>query len=248
MGANRRSDEMPATVIQLLEREWEELRASAALAEALRRWGSEDDVLGQFASVDDLVAFVHATWRPARERDVVLGALACRAAGDELAARVLLRVLLPGCKALVASFGWLCDSPGERAANVVGDIWARIRAFPVSPRPEWVATQLLGAARTELRRQARRLERERPSEAPERAGVSQLLAAGGGPTACDELAEILRSATDDGLLSPEQLQVIWDYRLVEVPAVRRLGASHDAIETRRLRAERKLRKAYAVCA
>ena len=238
---------MPATVIQLLEREWEELRASAALARALRRWGSEDDVLGQFASIDDLVSFVHATWRPARARDVVLGALACRSAGDELAARVLLYVLLPGCKALVASFGWLCDSPGERAANIVGDVWARIRAFPASPRPEWVATLLLGTARTELRRQARRLERERPSDAPQRS-VSQLLAADTGPTASEELAEILRSATDDGVLSPEQLQVIWDYRLVEVPAVRRLAVSHDALETRRLRAERKLRTAYAACA
>ena len=239
---------MPATVIQLLEREWEELRRSAAMARALRRWGSEDGVLGQFASADDLVAFVHATWRPARERDVVLAALACRSAGDELAARVLLYVMLPGCKALVASYGWLCDSPGERAANVVGDVWARIRAFPASPRPEWVATLLLGTARTELRRQARRLERERPSDSPEFTGVSRLLTADKGPTASEELAEILGSATDDGVLSPEQLQIIWDYRLVEVPAVRRLGVSHDALETRRLRAERKLRNAYAACA
>ena len=145
MGANSRSGDMPATVIDLLEGEWEALRRSVALSEALRRWGNEDEALGQFSSVDELVSFVHARWRPSREREDVLVGLACRSGADELAAHVLLYLLLPGCKALVAAFN-LCDSPGERAANVIGDVWARIRAFPASPRPAWVALALLGAA------------------------------------------------------------------------------------------------------
>ena len=251
MGATKRSGDMPDTVIDLLEREWEARRASAALDGALRRWGSEDEILAQFTTIDALVAFVHTRTRPARQREDVLSALACRAGADEVAAQVLLQLLLPGCKALVASFAWLGDSPGERAADVVGDVWARIRALPSSPRPQWVAFPLLSAARSQLHRRARQACRETPGDVVEHLSVSQVLAAEPDPSAAEELAEILREASDGGLLSADQAELIWSYRVQLVsPAesARRSGGTPAAVERRRLRAELRLRQAYAVAA
>ena len=242
---------MPDTVIDLLEREWDALRASPALDDALGRWGSEDEVLGQFGTIDALVAFVHTRSRSPRQREDVLAALACRAGADGLAAQVLLQLLLPGCKALVASFGWLGDSPGERAADVVGDVWARIRALPSSPRPQWVAFPLLSAARAQLHRRARQACRETPGDIAEHLSASQLLAAEREPSATEELAEILRAASDDGVLSAEQAELIWSYRVQLVsPAesARRTGGTPAAVERRRLRAELRLRQAYAAVA
>jgi DNA-directed RNA polymerase specialized sigma24 family protein len=251
VGATRRAGDMPDTVIDLLEREWEVLRTSPGLAQALRRWGSEDEVLAQFPTIDALVAFVHARGRPARQREDVLAALACRAGADELAGQVLLQLLLPGCKSLVAAFGWLGDSPGERAADVVGDVWARIRALAPT-RPQWVAFPLLSAARSQLHRRARRATRETPSDVTEHLTASQVLAAEPEPSAAEELAEILREAHDDGVLSAEQAELIWSYRVQRVsPAesARCRGATPAAVERRRLRAELRLRThAVAACA
>ena len=251
MGATRRSGDMPDTVIDLLEREWDVLRVSPAMEAALRRWGNGDEVLGQFGTIDALVAYVHTRSRPARQREDVLSALACRAGAEELAAQVLLLLLLPGCKALVASFAWLGDSPGERAADVVGDVWARIRALPSSPRPQWVAFPLLSAARFQLHRRARQACRETPGDVVEHLSVSQVLAAEPDPSAAEELAEILREASDGGVLSADQAELIWSYRVQLVsPAesARRSGGTPAAVERRRLRAELRLRQAYAVAA
>ncbi len=175
MGATKQATGLPATVIDLLEQEWRAMRATPAVAQALARWGRDDEVLGQFATVDALVAFVECRSRPARQREDVLVALACRAAADELAAQLLLQLLLPGCKALVASFAWLGDSPGERAADVIGDVWARIRALPAAPRPTWVAMPLLSAARDQLHRRARQVAREAPANVAEHLTATQLL-------------------------------------------------------------------------
>lgn len=187
--------------------------------------------------------------RPALEREEVLAALACRAGTDGVAAQMLLQLLLPGYKALVASFAWLGDSPGERAADVVGDVWARIRALPSSPRPKWVAMPVLSAARDQLRRRARQTAHEAPCDTAEHASASQLLAMEPEPSAAEELAELLSEACDGGVLNDDQAALIWSYRVQRLsPAevARRGGGSPGAVERRRLRAERRLRQACRV--
>src|SRR5947209_18460140 len=98
MGATKGASDVPATVIDLLEREWEAVRGCRAVVEAFERWGREDPVLGQFPTITALFAHVECRFRPAREREDVLAALACRAADDTVAAQMLLQLLLPGCK------------------------------------------------------------------------------------------------------------------------------------------------------
>ena len=251
MGATRGAGGVPATVIDMLEREWDAMRHSAGAVEAFRRWGREDPVLGQFATIADLFDYVECRSRPARAREDVLAALACRAGDDAVAARMLLQLLLPGCKALVASFGWLGDSAGERAADVIGDVWARIRSLPSSPRPSWVAMPVLSAARDQLRRRARQAGREASCDVDEHATACQLLAAEPEPSATEELAEVLREATDSGVLSGDQVELIWAYRarrISSAESARRGGGSPAAVERRRLRAELRLRQAYGAVA
>ena len=248
MGASKRAGDMPATVIDLLERDWRADRGSPAVIAAFLRWREEDPALGQFGSIDALVSFVEDRRRPAPEREEILAALACRAGADEAAAKLLLQLLLPGCKALVAAFGWLGDSPGELAADVIGDVWGRIRAWPASPRPKWVALPVLGAARDQLRRRARRAGREAPCDVLEYTAVSEMLAAEPEPTAAEELAEMLAEAQRGGVLTSAQVELIWAYRVRRVSpaeAAERSGSSPAAIERRRLRAEQRLRSAYA---
>lgn len=251
MGATKQAGDKVATVIDQLERDWRAKTTSPAVVAAFERWGSEDEILGQFATLAALVSYVECRARPAAEREAVLAALACRAGDDATAAQLLLVLLLPGCKAMVASFGWLGDSPGELAADVVGDVWARIRALPATPRPQWVALPVLGAAREQLRRRAHQAARETPSELPENASASELLALEAEPSVVEELAEVLKQASDQGVLSVDQVSLIWSYRVLRVPpaeASRRCGTSPGALERRRLRAELRLRQTYGVAA
>jgi hypothetical protein len=251
MGVTKGAGDVPATVIDMLEGAWEAMRRSPAAIDAFERWGREDPVLGQFATIAALFSYVECRSRPAREREDVLAALACRAADDEVAAQMLLQLLLPGCKALVASFGWLGDSAGERAADVIGDVWARIRSLPSSPRASWVAMPVLSAARDQLRRRARQASREASCDVDEHATACQLLAAEREPTATEELAEVLKEARDSGVLNVDQVDMIWAYRarrISSAESARRGGGSPAAAERRRLRAELRLRQAYGAVA
>jgi DNA-directed RNA polymerase specialized sigma24 family protein len=251
VGSTQRAGDMPDTIIDLLERQWEATSGSPAMVAALRRWGSEDEVLGQFSTVAALFSYVACRARPVREREDVLCALACRAAADGIAAQLLLQLLMPRCKSLVASFAWLGDSAGELAADVIGDVWSRICAMPASPRPEWVAMPALDPARKQLQRRARQRKREALGDVTTHLTASQLLATERGPSAAEELAAMLRDANKDGVLTDDQARLIWSYRVegvTPVEAAKHGGVSPVALERRRLRAELRLRQSYGVAA
>jgi DNA-directed RNA polymerase specialized sigma24 family protein len=242
---------MPDTIIDLLERQWEATCGSPAMVEALRRWGSEDEILGQFPTVAALMSFVACRSRPVRAREDVLCALACRAAADGIAAQLLLQLLMPGCKSLVASFAWLGDSAEELAADVIGDVWSRICAMPASPRPEWVAWPALDPARKQLQRRARQRKRETLGDVTAHLSASQLLAMDRGPSAAEELADMLGDANKGGILTADQARLIWAYRVEGVTPIQEArlgGASPVAVERRRQRAELRLRQSYGVVA
>lgn len=225
-------------VIDQLEEEWEELRRSARAARRLRAWRDEDATLA-FDSVDDLVAFVERRDLHPEVIDRVLVALARRAPTDATAARVLLQLLLPGCKALVRRYGH--DRRDERGAFIVAEAWTRIRTYPIERRPAKIAANVLGDVRQRLLRSL--------VEAPEHVSLAAIpepllpmvLAE---PEAGSEVVEILATAVDRGLIDRDTAHLVALTRLggASVASVApRFDASEQTLRRRRLRAERRLR-------
>jgi hypothetical protein len=135
------------SVFDLLDDEWRRLRADRG---AGRRLQDVCDAAGGAVSLGDVERFVRAA-HPA-DADRVLLALVRRAvAGDALAARVLLQLLLPGTRALARRW-WALGDADERAAAAVTAVYHRIRHYPIERRPGRVAANVLLDAAHELRR------------------------------------------------------------------------------------------------
>lgn len=247
-------------LFSVLEHEWDELCARPSTSVALKRWGSGDEVLVPFATMAHLVAYVQGRQTPNTDRQEVISSLACLASTDELAARTLLQLVLPGMKALLRRFSWSGDA--ERTADVVAAVYGRIRAFAPSPRPTWVANRLFECARRRLRTTVEQQRRQARHEhlapwgegGPEREErplrASDVLVGEFGAqrehTAADELAELLEWATTAGHLQPADAELIRLYRLdhlssAELCALR--GGVPASLERRRQRAESRLKAA-----
>ncbi len=178
-------------LIDLLEREWADLQDAPSTGRGLRRWGSEDAALA-FAEMKDLVAHVEHRGSP-EETDEVLPALVRRAAGDELAARTVLQLLLPGCKALAGRYCLMGDVD-EVVSMVVSTVYERIRAYRPADGPVrrgWIAADILMATRQQRWSRARwmRTEQRHSDETPARHLVDEV--AGDEVTAGKELIELL---------------------------------------------------------
>ena len=134
-------------VFDLLDDEWRRLSADRG---GPRRLRDVCDAAGGAASLADVERYVRAA-DPAGA-DAVLLALVRRAvAGDALAARVLLQLLLPGTRALARRW-WALGDADERAAAAVTAVYHRIRHYPIERRPGRVAANILLDAAQELRR------------------------------------------------------------------------------------------------
>ncbi|MFN2506270.1 MAG: hypothetical protein ABR540_18995 [Acidimicrobiales bacterium] len=243
---SRRAPERVCTVIELLDREWAILAQSKEAATALAGWGRGDEVLTRFATMAELVAYVECRSVDVVARDEVLGRVGTRAGSDEMAARTLLQLLLPGAKALVARYAWSAESVDEVAAAVVADVYDRIRALPAAAPRRCLAPAVLSEARKRLQRRAARARHDTsleelgaegaPSYEPERA-------------AAEELDELLRWAVDRGHLNEAEAELICLTRVRDVPVSllsAHTGECPQTIRQRRLRAERALRDAVAV--
>ena len=229
-----------ATVIELLDREWAILAESPATSAALRRWGSGDEVLARFGRMADLVAYVERRATDARARDDVLGALGVRADGDELAARTLLQLLLPGAKAIVARYRWSAESADELAAAVVADLYERLRGLPPVRRPYLAPAVLLDVAKRAQRRsaRARRQDAARLDEVDVEAAYHDRLV-----DAELEADDLLRWAVANGHLSAPDAELIRLTRVADVPVTElsaATGRDPQTLRQRRLRAERAL--------
>lgn len=233
---------MEATVIDLLEREWRVLVRSSAAAESLVGWRG-DDVL-RFDTLAELVDHVADRSTPAGERDRVLGALAMRADDDDLAARTVLQLLLPGCKALVGRFRWSAESADELAAEIVSDLYDRIRSFARLRARSYVAATLLNGTKKRLVRKSG--ERERPTCLEDEPESFELAEPAVEPAAAEELAELLEWAVAAGHLDAGEAELISLTRAGElsVAALCPPGPAAATLRQRRRRAE--LRLAAAV--
>ena len=128
-----------APILQELDREWDELVNSPRARRALMRWvNTTPDLAG-----NDTLTEVCARRRdPARCRPV-MKALADLASGDEVAARTLLKMMMPGlvCLAVhvgnddeaaideVISLAWerICTYPSHRGGSVAANIQLDVR-------------------------------------------------------------------------------------------------------------------------
>jgi hypothetical protein len=221
---------MTSSVFEMLEREWVRLRHSKGVA---RRLAEVCAIAGGATSLGEVETFVRKA--SAEEADAVLLALVRRAVDhDELAARVLLQLLLPGTRNLARRW-WALGDHEERAAAAVTAVWQRICRYPVARRPGRVAANILMDAARELRRAVPRVVTLSDEPGRTEAPVTE--------HAAIELAEVLLDAVHDGVLDPDDAMLIArsriaGHRVADIAAHGRLGSR--TLWDRRQRAERAL--------
>ncbi|HLG01204.1 MAG TPA: hypothetical protein VI916_12080 [Acidimicrobiia bacterium] len=226
-------------IIDRLEAEWRTLRDAPVMAAALANWRAVDPRLG-FGSLPELVTAVEC--RDDEERaDGILAALVGLAGGDDCAARVVLQLLLPGCKAMMR--GIPRRDADERTAVVAAALFDRIRTYPLDRRPHRIAGNILMDVRHRLLRW----------EADRRTGHASLdrLPEWMQPTASPpeqaaEAVALLDWAVRRGHLDRESARLIALTRLggrsvASVAAAH--GLNEQSLRRRRQRAEQRLRAA-----
>jgi DNA-directed RNA polymerase specialized sigma24 family protein len=223
-----------------LERDWQVVAASPAADAAVRRWAT-DAVLGQVAGVAEILERT----APGQNRamaDSILGALMRRAGRDEFAARVALQALTPGLLTLARRMGAAHDP--DVAPEVVTAALARIKCYPCERRPRAVAANVIldvlaavcrsrSAAGREMATPPERFHRVVEPEPVERTRP--------------DAREVLEIAARSGRLPKEQLQLVFDAVLDQVPvsaAAARAGISTKAMTRRRERARASVVRAY----
>jgi hypothetical protein len=228
------------TVFDALEREWVRLRADRLAARRL----AEVCSLAGATSLAGVEEYVRGAGP--EDADAVLLALVRRAVeGDDLAARVLLQLLLPGTRNLARRW-WALGDHEERAAAAVTAVYHRIRAYPIARRPGRVAANVLMDAARELRRAVPRVTVTLTAE-PVAADSPTPTAAAPASHAAVELAEVLRDAVDDGVLCRDDAELIArsriaGHRVADIATHHHLGSR--TLWDRRHRAERTLVAAH----
>ncbi|HVM40054.1 MAG TPA: hypothetical protein VM618_04645 [Acidimicrobiia bacterium] len=229
-------------VIEQLDAEWRCLVHSRRGAAALAGWRSDDPAF-DFPDLASLVRYVERRDQGPEAADAVLAALARRAPTDGMAARTLLQLLLPGCKAMLR--GVHPRDRHERAALVVAVAYDRIRTYPIDRRPRRIAANVLLDTRQRVGRTAFVGEPTVPLDA---VSERRLATATGDPEPGAELVRLLGVAVRRGILTAETARLIALTRVAGVPiadVARSEGTSEQTVRRRRLRAEERLRRAVA---
>jgi hypothetical protein len=229
-------------VFDLLEAEWVRLRDDRSAARRLR---PVCDLAG-VRSLGELERHVRGAGPV--EADRVLLALVARTVDhdDELAARVLLQLLLPGTRNLARRW-WALGDGDERAAAAVAAVYGRIRRYPLARRPGRVAANVLLDAARDLRRAVPRAATFATPE-PTVHGDAR----GDGPAdAAGELAEVLSDAVAAGVLELRDARLIAQTRIAgarvaDLAARAELGTR--TLWDRRQRAEHRLTTTWSACA
>lgn len=226
------------SVFELLDQEWRHLAESRPAA---RRLADVRSLAGHARNLDEIERYVRAS--TPEEADRILLALVTRVVDhdDELAARVLLQLLMPGTRNLARRW-WALGDPEERAAAAVCAVYNRIRTYPLARRPGRVAANVLLDAARELRRSLPRVVATPTAEivaTPDPAADRN---------AAHELAEVLADAVADGVIDLRDARLIAHTRIAgrrvqDIARDDRLGSR--GLWDRRQRAERRLAVAFA---
>ncbi len=112
-----------SSVLQDLDTQWPALATSPAARRALIRWADKQPVLSGLADLNEVLA----CRRDPAIANEVLSVLAKLATSEDIAARALLQMLLPGLVRIVGTVGrGDPDAPDE----IVSIAWERIRTYP----------------------------------------------------------------------------------------------------------------------
>lgn len=130
---NEREEELMRKTLAALDAEWRECSRSPETAQALRRWAAVEPAL---AGLSDLADLLRARRNP-EAAPAILSALARLALGDDLAARTLLRAVMPGLVAMAARE--LVEDPNA-FEEMVSLAWQRVRTYPPPVTGRWPAT------------------------------------------------------------------------------------------------------------
>ena len=130
-------------ILQVLDAEWKELAASPEGRRALIRWANDHDVLVGLHDLNDVVA--------CRYEEIaydVLLILARRSPTDEIAARTLFQMLLPGLVSLVGTVG---QGDYDAQDEIVALAWERIRTYPTTRNGSVAANVVLDVRKRYLK-------------------------------------------------------------------------------------------------
>ena len=221
-------------ILQALDAQWEELAPSPEGRRALIRWANDHDELVGLHDLHDVVG----CRRDPQVADEVLTILARRSPMDEIAARTLFQMLLPGLVSLVGTVG--CGD-FEAQDEIVALAWERIRTYPTTRHGSVAANVVLDVRKRYLK--VRHGDEttplssvDEPLDEPANSPEEQVL----GLLLIEEIA----AAQRDGLMTPAVLSTIMRTRLIgerlaEVAADQRVET--HVLCQRRWRAERRLR-------
>jgi hypothetical protein len=199
------------TLFEQLGVEWSQLGASAPARAAVQAWGQDDPALAGFQDLREVVRFVHRSGTGPRG-DAVLACLAARAPSDPLAARTLLHVVFYGLMRITSDLCTAASSPEEAASVVVVEAYQRICTYPVERRPRSIAANILLDTRQGV---SRTLCRRRVTEVLT-ADIAHHANATGGPSAADELLELIDEAVRAGKLRVDDARLIVLSRIADV--------------------------------
>jgi len=221
-------------ILQVLDAQWPKVAASPDARRALIRWADDHSV---FVGLRDLNDVVHLR-RNSLVAEEVLSALARLSPTDEIAARTLLQMLLPGIVSLVGTVG---RGDTEAQDELVALAWERIRTYPTTRHGSVAANVVLDVRKryVKLRRGSDAVPLHLVADAhavAANAPEDQVLAL--------LLVEEIAAAQRAGLMSETALEAIMrtrlcGERLAAVAADLRVEAR--VLGQRRWRAERRLR-------
>lgn len=226
---------MESNPLSSIEQEWERELASGDVARRLAAWRLAHPVLRRFASPPSVLRFLHGPGDSAA-KDRVLAALLIEAPADDVAARLVLRAILPGLRGRGGRAMVDARERDELWSAVLANAWERIRSYPAEGGPGRVAaTLVLNAVRDALRELGQR-RRERAELHPRSAVPST-------PPVDGDVDGLLGRAVAAGALSEREAELVLATRidgraLAAVAAVE--GVAYNTMKLRRQRAERRL--------
>lgn len=225
-------------LLDQLDDEWTALCQSASARRALSTW-AVDPALGAFPDLPAVVETIQRRGHPA-ESDRILLALLRRASSEELAARTVLQALMPGLKALMATYQQ-SGTPDDVATAVIEAAFERIRNYPCDRRPGRVAANVLNDTRQVLWRDGCRERRLRVVTEPLTDRMHERLTyrpdAG---SATDELVDLVCHAVREARLPLQGARLILLTRVLDVTVEEladETGGKPQTIRKRRRKAE-----------
>jgi hypothetical protein len=177
--------------------------------------------------------------------DEVLAGLICIADRDELAARTVMQIMVPGARCLARRMSSPTESVDDRDAAVVEGLWRRICTYPWHRRAGTVAGNLsadLVGERARARARRARFDEASLDEMlaePTRGQFSSrslAMACEQTPNPAQELLELLRDVVRQDRLDARSARLIGRCRVASVPAAQL--AAEAGIETQSLRRQR----------